>query len=446
MASIKKTNIYSYLKSKFSNTASHIKMNGTQSAGSSDLIARADHVHPTDTSRAPSDHDHDGRYIKDAAGTVTSTQLSSNSVITTKINDEAVTNEKISSVSADKIIYTEQLTTSHNLNDLTATGRYYGSGTVMSSLTNGLITAGGILEVIRYGTSAGIVSQRFIATNSNQAYNKIYYRARHTNVSINDGWLDWQIISVDGHTHTKSEISDFPTSMTPTSHSHGSITNAGAIGSASGKIITTTTNGVLQASNSITKSQISDFPTSMTPTKHDSEETTYGLGSATKFGHCKVINNLNQTSHVGGQVLSAYQGKVLSDKIDENKTTVSDSLTDTSTTNALSANKGNVLSDNVAILAFRSSNSTGGGVFTAPDSLTMSKNGYLYLSVTNANGNALSGTLLIDFNNGANIYTRTLSSGMASLQITSTGTFLIRVFYHNNGLFKGSMMGKVTVS
>lgn len=43
--------ILTWLKTKFNNTASNIKMNGTQSAGSSDLIARADHVHPTDTSR-----------------------------------------------------------------------------------------------------------------------------------------------------------------------------------------------------------------------------------------------------------------------------------------------------------------------------------------------------------------------------------------------------------
>ena len=56
MATIKKTNIYNYLKTKFSNTASHIKMNGSQSAGSSDLMARADHVHPSDTSRAPTSH------------------------------------------------------------------------------------------------------------------------------------------------------------------------------------------------------------------------------------------------------------------------------------------------------------------------------------------------------------------------------------------------------
>ena len=50
-------------------------------------------------------------------------------------------------------------------------------------------------------------------------------------------------------------------SRTPTSHTHGNITNDGKIGSASGKIITTGDNGVLQASDTITKSSISDFPT-----------------------------------------------------------------------------------------------------------------------------------------------------------------------------------------
>ncbi len=43
--------------------------------------------------------------------------------------------------------------------------------------------------------------------------------------------------SAAGHKHTKSEITDFPTSMTPTSHTHK-------------------------------KSEITDFPTSMTPTAH----------------------------------------------------------------------------------------------------------------------------------------------------------------------------------
>ena len=46
-----------------SSTATDIKMDGTQSAGSSSNFAKADHVHPTDTSRAASDHSHSGDWV-----------------------------------------------------------------------------------------------------------------------------------------------------------------------------------------------------------------------------------------------------------------------------------------------------------------------------------------------------------------------------------------------
>ena len=46
------------------------------------------------------------------------------------------------------------------------------------------------------------------------------------------------------HTHTKSQITDFPTTMTPTAHTH-------------------------------TKSEITDFPTSMPPTAHNHDSDYY---------------------------------------------------------------------------------------------------------------------------------------------------------------------------
>ena len=49
-------------------TATNIKMDGTQSAGSLDTFAKADHVHPTDTSRAAATHYHSGSDI--TSGTV----------------------------------------------------------------------------------------------------------------------------------------------------------------------------------------------------------------------------------------------------------------------------------------------------------------------------------------------------------------------------------------
>lgn len=53
------------------------------------------------------------------------------------------------------------------------------------------------------------------------------------------------------------------------------------------------------------------------PTSHASTATTYGVGSASNYGHVKVIDNLTQSSNLSGTALSAYQGKVLKDMIDE---------------------------------------------------------------------------------------------------------------------------------
>lgn len=51
------------------------------------------------------------------------------------------------------------------------------------------------------------------------------------------------------------------------------------------------------------------------PKSHASTGTTYGIGTPSKYGHCKTINGLTQSSHVDGTALSAYQGKVLDNKI-----------------------------------------------------------------------------------------------------------------------------------
>ena len=55
--------------------------------------------------------------------------------------------------------------------------------------------------------------------------------------------------AASSHTHTKANITDFPTSMTPSSHTHGNITNAGAIGSTANIPIITGDSGVLKASS-----------------------------------------------------------------------------------------------------------------------------------------------------------------------------------------------------
>ena len=54
-------------------------------------------------------------------------------------------------------------------------------------------------------------------------------------------------------------------------------------------------------------------------TNHSSSLTTYGAGTTTNYGHNKIANNLTTTEYRDGEVLSAYQGKVLNDLINSTK-------------------------------------------------------------------------------------------------------------------------------
>lgn len=92
-------------------------------------------------------------------------------------------------------------------------------------------------------------------------------------------------ISDFAHTHTKTEISDF-------THTH-------------------TQTDITDFAHTHTKTDITDFPNSMTPTSHASTATTYGVGTATQYGHVRLANNLTTTAT--GSALDARQGKVLQD-------------------------------------------------------------------------------------------------------------------------------------
>lgn len=52
------------------------------------------------------------------------------------------------------------------------------------------------------------------------------------------------------------------------------------------------------------------------PKSHAASGTTYGVGTASNYGHCRVINNLTTSSATNGYALQAYQGKILKDLID----------------------------------------------------------------------------------------------------------------------------------
>ena len=102
-------------------------------------------------------------------------------------------------------------------------------------------------------------------------------------------------------------------------HEHGNIDKDGKIGNSTGKIITTGTDGVLQASNTITKDKISDFPTTMTPSSHTHVKNditnfahTHTKGDITNFAHTHTASDLpasmTPSAHTHGDVTN--DGKI----------------------------------------------------------------------------------------------------------------------------------------
>ena len=110
----------------------------------------------------------------------------------------------------------------HNLNDVGLTkiganadfetykqqGFYYIDYNDAQSCDNMPFRTGGLLIVRNLGGGVSQTFQRYTGID-------ICYRTYY-----NGSWSDWKKISFEGHTHTISQITNFPTSMTPTSHTH----------------------------------------------------------------------------------------------------------------------------------------------------------------------------------------------------------------------------------
>lgn len=119
-------------------------------------------------------------------------------------------------------------------------------------------------------------------------------------------------------------------------------------------------NAALQADLTTLQSKVNTNTTNISgkaPTNHSSTATTYGVGTASNYGHCKVINNVTTASYTDGNALSAYQGKVLKSLIDTNKTNIATNTTNIATnkanieTNAtnIATNKTNIAANATAI-------------------------------------------------------------------------------------------------
>ena len=185
MAEIRKTNIFQYLKTKYNNVASIVKMNGTQSAGSSDYIARADHVHPVDTSRAASNHSH-GSLVND--GALNSDITSVNKVAVTDATNKLKT---ISKLPLDKVTH----------QDISGKANVNHSHDSASSSANGFLSKEDKSKLDGIATEANktVVDSSLSSSSNNPVQNKIVTNALNGKAN-------------SSHTHTASQISDLTVS------------------------------------------------------------------------------------------------------------------------------------------------------------------------------------------------------------------------------------------
>lgn len=220
MAEIRKTNIFQYLKTKYNNVASIVKMNGTQSAGSSDYIARADHVHPTDTSRAASNHSH-GSLVND--GALNSDITSVNKVAVTDATNKLKT---ISKLPLDKVTH----------QDISGKANVNHSHDSASSSANGFLSKEDKVKLDGIATEANktVVDSSLSSSSTNPVQNKIVTNALNgkansshshsiSNITNLQSALDSK--SETGHTHddryyTETEMNTKLNGKANSSHTH----------------------------------------------------------------------------------------------------------------------------------------------------------------------------------------------------------------------------------
>lgn len=220
MAEIRKTNIFQYLKTKYNNVASIVKMNGTQSAGSSDYIARADHVHPTDTSRAASNHSH-GSLVND--GALNSDITSVNKVAVTDATNKLKT---ISKLPLDKVTH----------QDISGKANVNHSHDSASSSANGFLSKEDKSKLDGIATEANktVVDSSLSGSSTNPVQNKVVNSAlngkansshSHSISNITNLQSALEGKSDNGHTHddryyTETEMNTKLNGKANSSHTH----------------------------------------------------------------------------------------------------------------------------------------------------------------------------------------------------------------------------------
>ena len=228
-------------------------------AGTGTTWARADHAHPKSTIYADSSHAH-GNLNND--GTITTTDSSTRFVNFIGVGDGSVL-KKASKLQAGSVVdITEHSNIGSSANDTQATINT-NIDTALSGKSDSTHTHGNLSNDGKVSTTSNDTFLYFagIGNSTNSLYKAQYLRAD-------------KIKDINAYSNIGSSANDTQATI-----------NTNIDTALAGK----------------------------SPTNHASTATTYGVATASNYGHTKVINNLTTSTNNNGEALSAYQGKVLND-------------------------------------------------------------------------------------------------------------------------------------
>ena len=210
----------------------------------------------------------------------------------------------------------------------------------------------------------------------------MYYVVDTANLNSEDGYSEFTAGTATSVPW--SGVTGKPSSYTPSSHTHGNISNAGAIGTTANKPLITTTNGVITTgsfgttANTFCQGNDSRLSDARTPTAHthSASDITSGLATVATSGSYNDLSNKPTIPTVNNATLT----------IQKNGTTVK-----TFTANASSNVTANITvptktsdltnDSHVSITTETDTTSTGtpahGGTFTCIDSVTRDSNGHV---------------------------------------------------------------------
>ena len=188
----------------------------------------------------------------------------------------------------------------------------------------------------------------------------------------------------------------------------------------------TSANGIIEfqdmrtyIGNELQYQLIDNLNSNKAPNNHASSATTYGLGTQSNYGHIKLINNLTTTSYQDGLALSAYQGKLLNDKV-----STAQSTANTARSEAAAAN-------NNANSRLPTSGGTISGHLTVNGQLGLNNGAYIVGKATFANNISVAQSISTDSNiyvdNGGirteDTYNNNVVTNSPNIYINSNGWF-----------------------